>query len=110
MAECCFDSGGIGADVAVPAQTIDGRPDLSLVATLFGESASRVIVSIAERQADTVMTRAAQAGVPATILGRTGGGRVHVSVDGKAVIDVPVAAAEQIWAMGLSRYFGSRAA
>ena len=110
LAECCFDSGGIGAEVAVPGQTIDGRPDLSLVATLFGESASRVIVSVAEQQADKVMTRAAQAGVPATILGRTGGARVHVSVDGTAVIDMPVAAAEQIWTTGLSRYFGSRAA
>ena len=110
LAECCFDSGGIGAEVAVPGQTIDGRPDLSLVATLFGESASRVIVSVVEQQADKVMTRAAQAGVPATILGRTGGARVHVSVDGTAVIDMPVAAAEQIWTTGLSRYFGSRAA
>ena len=110
LAECCFDSDGIGADVAVPGQTIDGRPDLSLVATLFGETASRVIVSVAEQQADKVMTRAARAGVPATILGRTGGARVHVSVDGTAVIDVPVAAAEQIWTTGLSRYFGSRAA
>ena len=110
LAECCFDSDGIGVAVDVPAQTIDGRPDLSLVATLFGESASRVIVSVAEQQADTVMTRAARAGVPATILGRTGGARVHVSVDGTAVIDMPVAVAEQIWTTGLSRYFGSRAA
>ena len=110
LAECCFDSDGIGVAVDVPAQTIDGRPDLSLVATLFGESASRVIVSVAEQQADTVMTRAAQAGVPGTILGRTGGARVHVSVDGTAVIDMPVAVAEQIWTTGLSRYFGSRAA
>ena len=110
LAECCFDSGGIGAEVAVLGQTIDGRPDLSLVATLFGESASRVVVSVAEQQADKVMTRAAQAGVPATILGRTGGARVHVSVDGTAVIDMPVAAAEQIWTTGFSRYFGSRAA
>ena len=110
LAECCFDGDGIGVAVDMPAQTIDGRPDLSLVATLFGESASRVIVSVAEQQADTVMTRAAQAGVPATILGRTGGARVHVSVDGTAVIDMPVAVAEQIWTTGLSRYFGSRAA
>ena len=110
LAECCFDSDGIGVAVDVPAQTIDGRPDVSLVATLFGESASRVIVSVAEQQADTVMTRAAQAGVPATILGRTGGARVHVSVDGTAVIDMPVAVAEQNWTTGLSRYFGSRAA
>ena len=80
------------------------------MATLFGETASRVVVSVAEQQVDKVMTRAAQAGVPATILGRTGGARLYVSVDGTAVIDVPVAAAERIWTTGLSRYFGSRAA
>src|SRR5262245_22878265 len=42
LAECCFDSGGMGADVNVAAAAGDGGID-RLAATLFGESASRIV-------------------------------------------------------------------
>ena len=46
LAECCFDTGGIGA--AVDLVTIDSAEGGDrLTATLFGESASRVVVSVA---------------------------------------------------------------
>ncbi len=44
LAECSFDTGGIGADVDVPA--VDDVPGgLTVDATLFSESASRVVIS-----------------------------------------------------------------
>ena len=110
LAECCFDSGGIGAEVAVPLEEANGPSDIDLAVTLFGEAASRIIVSVAERRADEVITRAAAAGVAAAVIGRTGGTRVRVSVDDSAVIDVSLADAEERWATGLSRYFSDRAA
>ena len=109
LAECCFESGGIGADVAVTRETVY-ESDLGMAATLFGETASRVIVSVAEVKVDEVMARAAAAGVPVSVVGRTGGQALRVSVDGSAVIDVPLADAEKVWATGFSRYFSRRAA
>ena len=110
LAECCFDSGGLGVEVTVPGQTIEGCPDLGLASALFGENASRVIVSVAERYADEVIARAVSAGVPARAVGRTGGTRFRITVDGAFVIDLPLADTERIWATGLSRYFEPRAA
>ena len=110
LAECCFQSGGLGVDVTLPGETIAGRTDLGLAATLFGETASRVVVSVAERHADELMARAADAGVAARTLGRTGGRRFRIAVDGASVIDLAVTEAEGIWETGLSRYFVHQAA
>src|SRR4051812_21380607 len=50
IAESCFDTGGMGAEVDVPAVGADH--ELIAEATLFGESASRVVVSVEDRRAD----------------------------------------------------------
>src|SRR5262245_66289168 len=54
LAECCCETGGIGADVSIasvaPVTGID-----RLAATLFGESASRVFVSVAPDQLASVL-------------------------------------------------------
>ena len=101
LAECCFDTGGMGATVDVTAATPGARLDL----TLFSESASRVVVTTDEGAVDAFLARAAAAGVPARVIGRTGGARLVVHVEGAAALDVPVAEAERAWAGGLERYF-----
>jgi phosphoribosylformylglycinamidine synthase len=107
LAECCFDSGfGVRTEISVPDRLPAGMPDrFASIATLFGESASRVVVSAAEAQAADVLGRAAAAGVPATVIGRVGGDRVIVTVAGRTVIDEPRAHLEQIWATSLESYF-----
>ena len=113
LAECCFDSGGIGADVSLPRASgagPDDREDTIVAATLFGETASRVVVSVAEENADEFFARARAAGVPARLVGRTGGTQLRVKLDDDVVIDRPVAEIEETWANGLTRYFGGRAA
>ena len=77
---------------------------------LLDAAASRVVVSVAEHHADELMARAADAGVPARAVGRTGGARLHIMVDGVSVIDLAVTEAERIWDTGLSRYFVHQAA
>ena len=109
LAECCFD-GGVGVDVALPAPALDGPEVVALAGALFGETASRVVVSLAESRAGDFLARASAAGVPALAIGRTGGTGCRILVDGAPVIDVPVAEAEQVWETGLSRYFGPEAA
>ena len=71
LAECCFDTRGVGADVTLEPAASDGGVDL-VAATLFGESASRVIVSASPDQAQAVIGAAKSAGLAAKI-GRTGG-------------------------------------
>ena len=109
LAECCFE-GGVGVDAALPPQALDGPAGVALAGTLFGETASRVVVSLAESRAGDLLARAAAAGVPALAIGHTGGARCRIAVDGTPVVDMPVAEAEHAWETGLSRYFGRGAA
>ena len=111
LAECCFESGGIGADVDVPAVTLpEGWGEYSVEAALFGESASRVIVSVTATHVDALLRRAGAANVPATVVGRTGGSRLRIAVGGKRTIDVQVGDAERVWSTAIERYFAERAA
>ncbi len=105
LAECAFGSGGTGFDVAVPAAGAGGA-----AAALYGEAASQIVVSVREADADAVLAQAAAAGVPAQVLGRTGGARLRFRLDGDLLVDVALAEAEQRWSSGLSRYFEAPAA
>jgi phosphoribosylformylglycinamidine synthase len=108
LAECCFD-GGLGADVELAA--VDGI-DASWVATatLFGESASRVVVSVALSRKDELLARASKAGVPAAVIGRVGGDRLRVRVTGATLLDERCADLQQIWETAIESRFESRKA
>ena len=103
LAECAFDSGGIGLAVDLPLVA-------DATATLFGESASRAIVSVNGANLQALLQLAAELGVPAMSIGRTGGSRVTMTVGGHPSIDCSVAEAEQVWAHALGRHFAGRAA
>ncbi len=103
LAECCFDGGG-GADVAVPMAPSDGGVD-RIAATLFGESASRVIVSVEPRDLDVVLEAASAGGVPARRIGRTGGDSLRIVVEDLVAVECPVANAEARWRGGLSHWW-----
>jgi phosphoribosylformylglycinamidine synthase len=108
LAECCFDTPH-GVDVSVPGVTPAERA-FADVATLFGESASRVVVSAAAGRVGDLLARASAAGVPATILGRVGGDRIRVAVDGRPAIDILLSDAEQVWSSTIGRYLESKRA
>jgi phosphoribosylformylglycinamidine synthase len=110
LAECCFDTNGIGAEVSIPAVHAAGDPHINLAAALFGESASRVLVSLATDVLADVLERAAAAQVPARVIGQTGGNRLHIAVGGSTAIDLSVDDAERVWASAVSRYFKKYAA
>jgi phosphoribosylformylglycinamidine synthase len=109
LAECCFDSGGVGADVEIGSAPADGGVD-RLAATLFGESSSRVILSVERERLAAVLEAAAGAGVPAARVGRTGGSSIRIHVDGDLVLDCPVADAERRWATSLAGWMDGSAA
>jgi phosphoribosylformylglycinamidine synthase len=109
LAECAFDSGGIGCTVDLPSEAAhDG--DWKALGTLFGESAGRVIVTVAPGQRPALEQLAKDKGVPLRVIGTTGGSRIQISVDGAAAIDSGVEEAEQMWSAALGRYFRGRAA
>jgi phosphoribosylformylglycinamidine synthase len=103
LAECAFDTGGIGLDV-------DVKDAGGVLPTLFGETASRAVVSIRREHVGRVLALAAELGVPAARIGRTGGSRIRIAVDGVRAIDNSVEEAERLWTDALGRYFARRAA
>ena len=82
----------------------------TVIATLFGESASRAVVSVRPEDRATLMQMAADGGVPAEVIGRTGGSRLTIQVAGRPAIDCAVGEAEQIWSSAIGRHFAGRAA
>ena len=104
LAECSIESGGVGARVDLPVST-GSNDGFDVVRTLFGESPSRIIVSVIGARQAELLARARDLGVPAAVIGRTGGDRVTVSVAGDVVADVAIETAEHAWATGLARHF-----
>jgi phosphoribosylformylglycinamidine synthase len=103
VAESCFDV-GVGVEVDVPAVPAS-PPEWTDIATLFSESASRVVASVDAARAEEFLDLARAAGVAASAIGRVGGDRIRISVDGRRTIDEPVAAAESVWADAIGRCF-----
>ena len=108
LAECAFDSGGIGCTVDIPAAA--PREPWSTLGTLFGESAGRVVVSVAPQQLAALQSLAGDHGVPAQVIGTTGGSAIQIAVGGAGTIDCGVAEAEQLWSSALGKHFARRAA
>ena len=110
LAECCFDTNGMGAEIAVGAVRVAADASVNVAAALFGESASRVIVSVSPDDVTTVLERASAARVPAQVIGQTGGNLLRIAVDGDTRIDVTVDEAERRWATAIEQYFAKRVA
>jgi phosphoribosylformylglycinamidine synthase subunit PurL len=105
LAESCFDTGGRGAVVDLAPELTASNEHLLQAATLFGESASRIVVSARPADEARLLDLARHAGVPARVIGRTGGVRLRIGVAGAVVIDCAVAEAEEIWSTALEHYF-----
>lgn len=89
LAESCFQA-GIGAQVALETEL---RADVML----FSESQSRILLSAAREQAETIIALAAERGVPAQIIGTTGGESLVVKVNGTEVIHTSVQEVKVAW-------------
>ncbi len=112
LAESAFDSGGIGLAVDLPGSDKVAGPfdTASAIATLFGESASRAVVSVRPEDRAAFLQMASDGGVMAQVIGRTGGSRLTIQVAGRPAIDCAAGEAEQIWLTAIERHFAGRAA
>ena len=100
LAECCFSP-----------QTASGRPlgatiqldtdGLRTDALLFGESPSRIILSVSPGSVERVMAIAREHEVPAQDIGTVGGDRMIIRVNEQPTIDMPVAELFEQWSRSL---------
>ena len=70
LAESCI-AGGLGADVHL-------HDDLNPVASLFGETQSRIVVTVADEHADNLVGMLVAAEVPYSVIGTVGGERLTI--------------------------------
>ena len=102
LAECCIlGDSGVGGFGSVGFVASDGFKDSVPArwdAALFGEAASRVLISVAFEQVDGVLATAEATGVPAMILGRTEGNNLSIG----GLIDLSVRELASAWYGGLS--------
>ena len=110
VAESCFDTGGIGATVQLPSVTPGDSSAHQVAATLFGESASRIVVSVRASSVDELLALAAASSVPAQVIGESGGTRLTISIDDVTSIDVALADAERAWSGSIEHRMTTRAA
>jgi phosphoribosylformylglycinamidine synthase len=104
LAECSADTNEIGCEVAIP--TMAG----GTINSLFGESASNVVVSIRKKDVSRVIELVNAASLPWLTLGHSGGKRVRISIGDEDVVDAPLDEVAQAWSTGVSRYFEDSAA
>ncbi|HET6978817.1 MAG TPA: phosphoribosylformylglycinamidine synthase subunit PurL [Pyrinomonadaceae bacterium] len=98
MAELCFSS--LGRDAIGAEVNLEGT--LGPTTLLFSESPSRIIISFKTTDANSVQEIAVHNSVPFTILGRVGGTRLTIDVNGNETVSAEVSELEAAWRGALS--------
>ncbi len=104
LAECCVSAPGVRLGAVVQCAHSGIRRD----AVLFGESQSRVILSVTPEHRDAVLAAAVSHGVPAAVIGKVGGERLTIDVPAErgmsaCRVDLPVAQLFDAWACAIER-------
>ncbi|HEY7180735.1 MAG TPA: phosphoribosylformylglycinamidine synthase subunit PurL [Blastocatellia bacterium] len=106
LAESCFSSYGresIGASINLSEHAKLSGLRLS-PALLFGESPSRIIVSLKPEHVSEVKNLAQREGVACAVIGEAGGNELSVACDGKPLIEATVSSLEEAWRDALSSH------
>jgi phosphoribosylformylglycinamidine synthase II len=107
LAECCM-SGPNEAVGAVVQLSVGG---LRRDAVLFGESQSRIVLSVRPERLDRVMTLLRDAAVPAAMIGTVGGNRLAIRLEGNSpvsggAIDLDLKTLHERWGQAIPRALG----
>jgi phosphoribosylformylglycinamidine synthase len=97
LAECCFST------LHLPAMgaSVEIQSDWSNAACLFGESPSRIIISFDESSLPRIEEIAREANCPLTLIGRTGGSDLRISINEREVVSLPTSELETVWRTSL---------
>jgi phosphoribosylformylglycinamidine synthase II len=99
IAESCFSTyrrDAVGCEVHL-------RGELSAAALLFAETPSRIVLSAVRSNLDQILALARERDVAAAVIGRTGGDRLVIDVNGARAVDRRVAEVESVWRSVLPR-------
>jgi phosphoribosylformylglycinamidine synthase len=96
LTECGF-AHGIGAEVNLSSNGL--VPEF----VLFGEDASRVLISCDPQNLQGIQQIAVQYGLSAEPIGNTGPDQLEIQVDGKATVKASVSELQDAWASALER-------
>ena len=96
LAEKSFPN-GIGQEINL------SRQDLPAEFVLFGEDASRIVVSCDPANVSRIQSLAAEYGIFADKIGTTGGDRIEISLDGHLVVSARVAELNEVYESALEQ-------
>jgi len=102
LSECCFLS------EKKMGFRLDLDDEIRTDALLFGETQSRICVTTDENLLAALLELAKKRGVPAKVIGTTGGDAIIINHRGQEVIKVPVAGAFRAWKNSLPDEFRIR--
>jgi len=102
LAECAFLS------QAKLGFRVNLEDNIRTDALLFGETQSRICVTIDGKDLDAILGLATERHVPATVIGTTGEDRIIIEHRGKEIINFPVAKAYQAWKTAIPSQFTSK--
>jgi phosphoribosylformylglycinamidine synthase subunit PurL len=110
LAECCFSSyrrNPIGARIDLSEHATQGDLPADIngrAALLFGESPSRIILSVKAEHVIRVKELAAENGAVCSIIGEVGGDQLRIACDGERLIETSVASLGNLWRDALSSH------
>lgn len=102
LTESCISNVGspVGATIELGAlKTGDRRTD----EILFGESPSRIIVSVSEKSLSSLEKIAKKHNVPCSVLGKTGGDKLVIRDKDKSLIEQPLTKLDSAWRKAIPR-------
>jgi phosphoribosylformylglycinamidine synthase len=98
LAEACFVKGKPAAATTYVGVEVDLKSNgLFAEAVLFGETASRVLISCDQKKASDIQQIAVRWGIQADRLGRTVPEKLEIHIDGKIAVSAKVSELRQVW-------------
>jgi phosphoribosylformylglycinamidine synthase subunit PurL len=104
LAEACFVKGKPANATTYVGVEVDLKSNgLFTEAVLFGETASRVLISCDQKKASDIQQIAVRWGVQADRIGRTVPEKLEIRIDGKIAVSAKVSDLRQVWDTALVR-------
>jgi phosphoribosylformylglycinamidine synthase II len=100
IAESCFASDGLSAEVDLKTPAVSGEPGES---ALFGERGARAVISVAAASLARVESIAAQYGIQLSQIGRVTRGDFRIQYEGVPVIQGPADSFRRTWSESLAK-------
>jgi phosphoribosylformylglycinamidine synthase II len=106
LAECCI-AGEIGGKVNLTAEMIQSPITGRYSPILFGETASRIVVTVEASKLPELSAIAEEQNCPMFVLGEVGGEELVIAFDGKELIREEVRNLKAVWSTALAQQIGS---